>query len=51
MRIISMPSKPPAKAPETPKTAKKFVGQGVNEFLQKPFRLKTLKNKMRKILK
>ena len=30
-------------------TAKKFVDQRVNEFLQKPFRLKTLKNKMRKV--
>jgi CheY-like chemotaxis protein len=29
-------------------TAQKFLDRGVNEFLQKPFRLKTLKNKMRK---
>ena len=29
--------------------SKKFVDQRVNEFLQKPFRLKTLRNKMRKV--
>jgi signal transduction histidine kinase/ActR/RegA family two-component response regulator len=30
-------------------TAQKFVDQGVNEFLQKPFGLKALKNTMRKV--
>ena len=30
-------------------TAKKFIDMGVNEFLQKPFQLITLKNKMRKV--
>ena len=29
--------------------AQKFVDQGVNEFLQKPFNLKTLRDKMRKV--
>jgi len=29
--------------------AQRFLDLGVNEFLQKPFRLKALKNKMRKV--
>ena len=30
-------------------TAQKFVNQGVNEFLQKPFKLITLRDKMRTV--
>ncbi len=30
-------------------TIEEFIDQGVNEFLQKPFNSKTLRNKMRKV--